>query len=85
MAAASIARIKTPAHKNILLIAKSQCPVIPVNPGVYTTRVARKNTLERLEVFDQRALVIIAQRRFLLEIAGAEVVASIDHIIGAFT
>ena len=33
---------------------------------------------ERLQKLDQRALVVVAQRRLLLEVAGAEVVAAID-------
>ena len=36
--------------------------------------------LEGLEIFDQRALVVVAESRLLLEIAGAEVVAAIDDV-----
>src|SRR6266567_4160072 len=41
--------------------------------------------LERLKKLDQRAFVVVAQRYFLLQVAGSEVMAAVNDVIGTFT
>src|SRR5215467_9445078 len=45
------------------------------------SRYAARIALERFQEFYQRPLVVIAQSRLFLKIAGAEVMPAVDHII----
>src|SRR5580698_7931940 len=47
--------------------------------------VGYRQFLKRLNVFDQRALVVVAERRLLLEVTGAEIVSAIDHEVWTLT